>query len=85
MALTMARPVKHPRTGVYQFRKAVPLKLRELVGKTEVTRTLQTKDPEEARIRHRKVAAEVQEEWDALIAAREAQADDGRLSISAEN
>ena len=43
MALTMARPVKHPRTGVYWFRKAVPLKLRELVGKREVSRTLQTK------------------------------------------
>jgi site-specific recombinase XerC len=76
MALTMARPVKHPRTGVYWFRKAVPLKLRELVGKREVSRTLQTKDPEEARIRHHKVAAEVQAEWDALIAGREALADE---------
>jgi hypothetical protein len=43
MVLSMSRPWKHPRTGVYYFRKVVPEAMRELVGKVEVRRTLGTK------------------------------------------
>ncbi|OCC02388.1 hypothetical protein BA190_23985 [Labrys sp. WJW] len=63
MALTMSRPFKHPKTGVYYFRKAVPDDLRALVGRREEKRTLRTKDPREARERFTKVAAEVASEW----------------------
>jgi hypothetical protein len=66
MALAMARPSKHPKTGVYRFRKAVPDDLRALVGKTEVIRSLGTKDPREASRKFHAVAAEVAAEWDAL-------------------
>lgn len=59
MFLSMARPHKHPKTGVYWFRKAVPRDLQALIGKREVLRTLKTKDPAEARTLHAKVAAEI--------------------------
>ena len=41
----------------------VPKDLRARVNKTEVTRTLETKDPVEAVSRHRKVAAEIEAQW----------------------
>ncbi|MGR7996726.1 DUF6538 domain-containing protein [Xanthobacter sp. ZOL 2024] len=63
MVLAACRPMKHPKTGVYQFRKAVPLALRSLIGKTEVKRSLHTKDPTLARQLHAEVAAEVDREW----------------------
>ncbi|MCZ8036251.1 MAG: tyrosine-type recombinase/integrase [Novosphingobium sp.] len=66
MVLSMARPFKHPKTGVYWFRKAVPKDLRAVLGKREELRTLRTKDPAEARTLHAKVAAEVERHWQAL-------------------
>ena len=66
MVLMTARPFKHPRTGVYYFRKAVPHDLRAAVGKWEEKRTLGTKDPAEACKRHREIAAAVEREWSAL-------------------
>lgn len=66
MVLMTARPFKHPRTGVYYFRKAVPHDLRAAVGKWEEKRTLGTKDPAEACRRHREIAAAVEQEWSAL-------------------
>lgn len=38
MVLAMSRPTEHPKTGVYQFRAAVPVELRPLLGKAEVER-----------------------------------------------
>lgn len=52
MPLAMARPWKHPKTGIFWLRRAVPDDLRLLVGKREEKRTLGTRDPTEARIRH---------------------------------
>ena len=66
MPLTMARPWKHPDSGVYWFRKGVPVHLRTLVGKREEKVSLQTKDPVEARVRHGKVAADVAARWASL-------------------
>lgn len=40
MVLMMSRPFKHPKTGVYQFRKAVPKDLRPILGKVEEKRSL---------------------------------------------
>jgi integrase len=67
----MSRPWKHPKTGVYWFRKVVPQALRATVGKTEERRSLRTKDPREAALRHPVVAAKVAAEWEALHAAAE--------------
>ena len=52
MVLPMSRPQKHPKTGVYYFREKVPADLRSAFGKVEVSRTLGTKDPAEAKVRH---------------------------------
>lgn len=59
MALPMARPYKHPRTGVYYFRQRVPTDLRGLLGDRIVSRSLHTKDKEQAKLRN---VAEVQKQ-----------------------
>lgn len=59
MALQMARPYKHPKTGVYYFRQRVPTDLRRLIGDKIVSRSLQTKDPQQAKLAN---AAEVQKQ-----------------------
>jgi hypothetical protein len=58
MSLAMIRPFKHPKTGVYWLRKAVPAPLRAAVGKREMKRSLGTKDPGQARDRAPAVIAE---------------------------
>lgn len=63
MVLPMARPWKHPDTGIYYFRKAVPLDLRPRLKKREEKRSLGTRDPDEARSLHMGVAAEVDASW----------------------
>jgi integrase len=60
MVLSMSRPWKHPKTGVYWYRKAVPTRLRAAVGKGEIRRSLRTKDASEARRLYPDVASEVE-------------------------
>lgn len=62
----MSRPVKHPKTGVYYFRKAVPEDLRALVGKREEKVSLGTKNPADAKLAHARIAEEVEARWKAL-------------------
>jgi hypothetical protein len=45
----MAQPWRHPKTGVYWYRRTVPEALRGVVGKREWKRTLNTKDASEAK------------------------------------
>lgn len=66
MAFRMASPYRHPKTGIYWFRKAVPDSLRDVVGKSIVQRTLGTKDRKEAIARFLVVAREMAEHWEAL-------------------
>jgi integrase len=66
MVLLMSRPAKHPKTGIYYFRKAVPESLRPVLGKVEEKRSLGTKDPAEAKRLHAEVAAEVERMWQGL-------------------
>lgn len=49
MALRMANPWKHPKTGVYYFRKRVPSDLVAVLGKSEHKVSLRTKDPATAK------------------------------------
>jgi integrase len=44
----MARPIKHPKTGIYYFRRAVPSDLRDKLG-WEIKKPLGTKSPVEAK------------------------------------
>ncbi len=46
----MARPWKHPKTGVYWLSKRVPTDLQKKVGKSELRRNLGTKDPTQAKL-----------------------------------
>jgi len=68
MALTMARPYKHPKTGIYWLRKVVPVPLREAVGQRELKASLRTKDPEAAKVEAR-VALD---RFDAILATARA-------------
>ncbi len=63
MALNMARPTKHPKTGVYYLRRRVPDALRPIVGKLEELQSLGTKDPIEAKIRHAEASAALEKKW----------------------
>jgi integrase len=63
MALAMARPYRHQKTGVYWLRKRVPDALRPIIGHAEVKQSLRTKDPIEAKARHAEVIAALEQRW----------------------
>ncbi len=63
MVLRMARPEKHPKTGVYYLRKRVPADLVALVGRPAIKRSLGTKDVSEARRLHAEALAEIEARW----------------------
>jgi hypothetical protein len=63
MILSMTRPSKHPKSGIYWFRKRVPDDLRNLIGKREEHFSLGTRDPSEAKRLHALKLAEVEERW----------------------
>jgi integrase len=48
----MSRPQKNPKSGVYYFRQKTPADLVALFGRKEVSWSLRTKDPEEAKARN---------------------------------
>jgi hypothetical protein len=56
--------VRHPKTGVYSFRRAVPDDLRASIGKTAIKKSLRTKDVSEAKRRVLSVAAGVDAEFE---------------------
>jgi integrase len=68
MALAMARPWKHPQTGIYWLRKRVPDDLRAAVGKLEEKFSLRTRDPAEAKRRHVEALVALEERWGNLRA-----------------
>jgi len=59
----MALPWKHPKTGVYWFRRRVPADLRDKIRAAIVQKTLRTKNADEAKSRYIDVAKEVDDEW----------------------
>jgi hypothetical protein len=63
MALAMARPWKHPKTGIFWLRKRIPDDLRPLLGKREEKQSLGTRDPDEAKRVHARALAELDERW----------------------
>ncbi|SCY47093.1 site-specific integrase [Microvirga guangxiensis] len=68
MALSMSRPWKHPKTGIYWLRRGVPDDLRPIIGKREIKLSLKTKDPEKAKQEHLKALVELEEQWKNLRA-----------------
>jgi integrase len=70
MPLAMARPWKHPKTGIYWLRKRVPEDLLRLVGKREEKRSLGTRDPAAAKRLHAVALADIELRWSNLRAPR---------------
>jgi len=68
MALAMARPWKHPKTGIYWRRKRVPGDLRPLLGKQEEKRSLGTRDCAKAKRLHAQALIELEQLWTNLRA-----------------
>ncbi len=68
MALSMSRPIKHHKTGIFWLRKRVPKELVPIIGKAEVSRSLETRDPTEAKRRHIQALAELEDQWTNLRA-----------------
>ncbi|MGU3405761.1 DUF6538 domain-containing protein [Methylobacterium brachiatum] len=66
MVLAMARPWRHPKTGMYWFRRRVPKELQFLLGRNEERKTLGTKEPALAKTRYLEKAAEVEARWSRL-------------------
>lgn len=64
----MATPWKHPKSGVFYFRRQVPVEIRSIIGRSEWKVSLRTKDLASARLRF---AAELVRCEEAFLAARE--------------
>ncbi len=47
----MATPFKHPKTGIYYFRRQVPADIKHIIKKSEWKKSLATKELSEARPR----------------------------------
>lgn len=60
MVLSMSRPAKHPKTGVYWLRKHIPS---DLVGKLAEKKSLETCDPAGGKHRHAELLAELEGQW----------------------
>ncbi|MCO6049546.1 hypothetical protein NGM99_07045 [Mesorhizobium sp. RP14(2022)] len=59
----MSRPFKHPRTGIYWLQKRVPQDLVSTLGRKEVTQSLGTRDPAEAKRKLAIELAELESQW----------------------
>ncbi len=68
MVLQMSRPHKNPKSGVYYFRQKTPADLRAIFGTAEVSRSLHTKNAEEAKERHAEESRKQALIWQALRA-----------------
>jgi hypothetical protein len=68
MSLMTTRPWKHPKTGIYYLRRAVPADLLACIGKCEEKISLGTKDPVRAKSLHARALLELDERWTNLRA-----------------
>jgi hypothetical protein len=69
MVCALGTPKRHPESGIGWFRKRVPERLKESVGKSEVKFSLQTRDPVVARIRNLEEMARLERAWSGIDAA----------------
>nr|WP_320143917.1 DUF6538 domain-containing protein [uncultured Cohaesibacter sp.] len=65
-SFSMTQPFKHPKTGIYDYRKVVPEPFVGISGKREEKRSLKSKDPQIAKQRHIEVSLEIERHWAAL-------------------
>lgn len=62
----MSRPQKHPKSGVYYFRQKTPADLIAAFGKREISWSLRTKDPDEAKARNADAVRKQAMVWERL-------------------
>lgn len=72
MRVRVAGIWKHPKSGIYWFRMAVPERHRTAVGKREIKQTLDTRSEVQARLKHASLLAQTT----ALFARLDTEADD---------
>jgi len=61
----MATPFKHPKTGIYYFRRQVPADIKPIIKKSEWKKSLATKELSEARPRFAAASSECEEQFKA--------------------
>jgi len=66
MRITVRYVHPHPKTGRLQYRRRVPKHLREIMGRSEIVRRLDTQDPMEAARRAEIINREVEREFSRL-------------------
>lgn len=66
MVLSTARPMKHPKSGIFWLRVRVPKDLKSIIGKTEIKKSLGTRDPLVAKSLHAKRMVEITEQFAGL-------------------
>jgi integrase len=66
MVIALGTPKRHPESGIYWFRKRVPDRLKESVGKSEIKFSLRTRDPVVARIRNLEEMARIERAWSVI-------------------
>ncbi|ACE99586.1 integrase family protein [Rhodopseudomonas palustris TIE-1] len=63
MVNALFTPKRHRESGIFLFRKRVPERLKDAVGKNEIKFSLQTRDPVVARIRNLEEMARLERAW----------------------
>ncbi len=71
MTLTMPSPIKDKNSGIFYLRVRVPADLTRLTGKAEVSKSLRTREPAEAKERFAAEYAKIQKLWASLRAKPE--------------
>src|SRR5690242_1494044 len=66
MVIALGTPKRHPESGIYWFRKRVPDRLKESIGKSEIKFSLRTRDPVVARIRNLEEMARIERAWSGI-------------------
>ena len=66
MVCALGTPKRHPESGIYLFRKRVPERLKESIGKSEIKFSLRTRDPVVARIRNLEETARLERAWSGI-------------------
>lgn len=80
---SMTTPWKHPQTGVYYFRRGVPIDIRDILGRgREIKRSLGTKNPNEAK---RLIVPYIAETDDLFSLARVRLSKDNALRLTAKD
>ena len=71
VALIMPTPIKDKKSGIYYFRVRVPADLVSTVGRSEILKSLRTREPKEAKEGFAVEYAAIQKRWAALRAKPE--------------